>query len=369
MSDINLNIDNNGIHRPWLSVVMPIYNAEKFLNKCLDSIAGQTYKDFEVVLIDDGSTDSSSVICQKYADSDSRFRYIKKENGGAYQSRIYGAERAQGTYITFCDADDYYASKDAFEILHREITSSECSVIQFGYMKKYNHLSRKGVAVSQTMDIDRDLFLNQEYPKLLCSFWDASHLTTNLWNKVYHRRLLSNIPSSDVAERVFWGEDLILNLHLLKDCNSFKLIPDILYCYCQLNGGTSKFSTRTMKDLDCIKRYQLQFLEQYQGSAKKSIEKILYSEVAGWFFYYIQQATEHLSEDELADLINETLQYKNFILARNYYLEKAEDNYDAVNLLRKGDAQEYIKKAKEYHKKQKLKASVKNILKKIYASI
>lgn len=363
------NIANGEFSQPWLSIIIPVYNAQKFLGKCLNSILEQTYTDFEVLLIDDGSTDTSSNICEKYSANDDRFRYIRKENGGAYQSRIYGAQRALGTYITFCDADDFYASRDAFARLHEEITKSNCYAMQFGYIKKYNHLWRKGINVTIPIDTDRNCFLAQEYPELLCSFWKGTHLTTNVWNKVYHRSLITNLPSSGSAEKVFWGDDQILNLHLLATCESFRFIPDILYCYRELSGGTNSFSKNTMKDVDNIKKYQLLFLERYQGDSKERVRKILFSELAGWFFTYVQQALDNLNESELIALINESLQYPRFILAKDYFMSKPEENWDAVNLLRKGDACEYIQKAKEYHNNRKVKDTIRKILKQIYISI
>lgn len=193
--------------KPWLSIIIPIYNAEKFLSKCLESILIQTFTNFEVILVDDGSIDMSSAICQQYSFNDSRFRYIRKENGGAYQSRIYGAERASGTYVTFCDADDFYVNKNVFARIYEEITKSNCSAIQFGYIEKYNRLNRKVSLVKSPINMDRTHFLKKEYPKLLCSFWEESYLTTTVWNKVYHRSLFSNLPPAEFAERVFWGDD------------------------------------------------------------------------------------------------------------------------------------------------------------------
>lgn len=369
MNGGSMNMVNGELLQPWLSIIIPIYNAEKFLRKCLNSILEQSYTNFEVLLIDDGSTDTSSEICQNYSSNDSRLRYIRKENGGAYQSRIYGAERASGTYITFCDADDFYADRYAFARLHEEITKSNCCAMQFGHIKKYNHLSRKGVEVNTPIDTDKNCFLTQEYPKLLCSFWEGSHLTTNVWNKVYHRSLISNLPASESAEKVFWGDDQILNLHLLSTCKSFRFIPDTLYCYRQLSGGTNSFSMNTMKDLDNIKKYQLLFLERYQGGSRERIRNVLFSEVAGWFFAYVQQALDNLNETELITLINETFRYPRFILARDYYLRETEESWDAVDLLRKGDAREYIQKAKEYHDNRRVRDTIKRILKQIYASI
>lgn len=370
MNSENMCIVNRASSYPRLSVIIPIYNAEKLLSRCLDSILDQTFTDFEVILIDDGSTDTSSDICLKYSRSDSRFQYIRKENGGAYQSRIYGAERALGTYIMFCDADDYYLNKGAFARLYEEITKSNCQALEFGYIKKYNHLRKKSVQVKTPLDIDTHCFFSQEYPVLLCSSWEGSHLTVNVWNKVYHRSLLSMLPSSEAVEKIFWGDDMIINLHLLSDCESFRFIPDTLYCYCELSGGTNRFSLHTMRDLDNIKKHQLlMFWKKYQGDSEPLIKNKLFGEVAAWFFIYIQQALEHLDEEELVRLINEVLQYQSFILAREYYMNRPGEKWDAVDLLRKSDAREYIRKAKERCANKKAKDTVKNILRRIYSSI
>lgn len=360
---------NNEFKKIFFSVIIPIYNAEKYLSQCLNSILKQTYTNFEVLLVDDGSTDDSSNICLSYSSKDKRFRYIKKDNGGAYQTRIYGAERTYGEYIMFCDADDFYINNNVFMTLHNELTKGNYSAMQFGYIKKYNHLKKKNdSSIKQPLEMSKELFYLQEYPKLLCSFWDKSHLSSNVWNKVYHRKLFENLMHSDSVEKIFWGEDLILNLQLLSECESFKFIPNTLYCYRQFSGGTNRFSLRTMKDLDNIKKYQLLYLEQYQGNSQESIKNILFSEVAGWFFHYIQQGLDYLNDEELINLINESLQLPRFIQAREYYMN-SEENWDAVNLLRKADAKEYILKAKEYKNKKDIKSTIIQFVKKVYSSI
>lgn len=355
------------LSNPWLSVVIPIFNAEKFLKKCLDSIMEQTFTNFELILVDDGSTDSSGDICLKYSDRDYRVRYFKKQNGGAYQTRIFGVEQARGTYIMFCDADDFYASKDAFAILNSKAKEKKYSVIQFGYYRKYNHLKRKGEWVDQVMDIQRTDFILHEYPRLLCSFWKEAHVTGNVWNKMYHRELLKNLPDSESAEKVFWGEDQILNLHLLEKCHSMCIIPDVLYMYQETSGGTNNFSKRTMADLDKIKQCQLFYLGRYSGDNREKIEQVLFSEVAGWFFVYVQQCLEYLDDRELYDMISDTLCLDSFILARQYYLDNKEENWDAINLLRKADPNAYIEKAKSCKHRVSLKEYLRRMLKWIYS--
>ena len=90
-----------------VSVIVPIYNAEKYLNKCLESIIGQTYKNLEIILVDDGSSDNSPIICDAWAQIDSRIRVIHKKNGGVSSARNAGIDLAQGDYIGFVDADDW----------------------------------------------------------------------------------------------------------------------------------------------------------------------------------------------------------------------------------------------------------------------
>ena len=94
---------------PKISVIVPVYKAEKFLHRCVDSILAQSYTDFELLLVEDGSPDNSGVICDEYAAKDSRVRVFHKENGGVSSARNLGLDNAKGEWITFCDADDYVA--------------------------------------------------------------------------------------------------------------------------------------------------------------------------------------------------------------------------------------------------------------------
>ena len=90
-----------------VSVIIPVYNVEKYLRRCLDSVVGQTYKDLEIILVDDGSTDGSTEICEEYAKKDSRIRFLRKQNGGLSSARNAGLLVATGEYVTFVDSDDY----------------------------------------------------------------------------------------------------------------------------------------------------------------------------------------------------------------------------------------------------------------------
>lgn len=115
-----------------ISIIVPVYNVEKYLKECIDSVISQTYKNLEIILVDDGSTDKSGEICDEYSKKDSRIKVIHKENGGLSDARNVALDIAKGEYIGFVDSDDY-VEKDMFETLYKlaEEHNTEISSISF----------------------------------------------------------------------------------------------------------------------------------------------------------------------------------------------------------------------------------------------
>ena len=355
---------------PLISFIIPVYNRAKQLQSCISSVINAHLKEYEIILVDDGSTDGTADICARYAARDRRIRYLKKTNGGSYQTRLYGAQRAQGTYVMFCDADDYYASSRAFSIIYKKLQSHPCDAMQFGYSKKYNHLRKAQRTVRADIHLDRDAFMKQEYPKLLCSFWDEANLKVIVFNKVYHHCLLNNLPPANQAERLFWGDDQVMNMYLLETCRSFSFIPDTLYVYRQGSGGTNRFSLRTLQDINIIKHYQLSFIEKHPEYPRSTLENILFSELAGWTFYYICQGIGHLPDEQLKSLIAEAMELPSYRAAREHYLNRSNEKWDAVNLLRQANPDAYLEAAKKAaDKKEDLKSSIISLAKNIYRNI
>ncbi len=353
---------------PWLSVIVPIYNAERYLRKCIDSVLMQSFFDFELILVDDGSTDSSASICKSYSQKDKRIKYFYKENGGGLQARVFGTENSSGLYFTYCDADDYYASSVVFQTIHDEITKHKCTLLQFSYIKKYNHLSSK-ISINTNSAVSHEKFYNTEFPKLLCSFSENASLTNNVWNKVYCSELKSALPSYKSFDRVFWGDDLIMNLYLLEECDSALFITDTLYIYRQFSGGTNEFSIRTMQDLNTIKHYQFMFIDRYYGEKKDAIIKLCYLEIAGWIYSYVKQGIKHLDEEKLKQLLSESLELPVFKKAREFYFINPQLDNEAIALLKLSDTNEYIRYAKNKTEKETLRNKLKAFLIKVYKSI
>lgn len=170
--------------KPTVSIIVPVYNAEKFLNRCVDSILGQEYRDFELILVDDGSRDMSGSICDAYAKTDERVVVIHKENSGVSDTRNQGIERAKGTYLQFVDSDDWL-TPDATKLMVRAAEEHGCDmVISDFYRVVGDMVSRKG-------DIESDCVIDREEFASFMMENPADYYYGVLWNKLYRRDLVN----------------------------------------------------------------------------------------------------------------------------------------------------------------------------------
>ena len=119
------------------SIIVPVYNCEQYLEKCLNSLLKQSYKNIEIILINDGSNDNSEKICLNYKKLDSRIKYYKKDNGGVSSARNLGINVCNGDYITFLDSDDYL-DIDTIEFINNYINKSDIDLIRYGFIKEYD---------------------------------------------------------------------------------------------------------------------------------------------------------------------------------------------------------------------------------------
>lgn len=212
-----------------ISVIVPIFNTEKHLNKFLKSIKKQRFTDYEVIMIDDGSTDKSADICKEYAKGDSRFHYYYKENGGSSSARNLGIKKAAGDYIAFVDSDDSI-DEDYLESLAR-YCGDGYDIIQCGM-----RLVRNGVTTelvpdeAEYKDLDFiKLVLRREYPIFL--------LQTTV-TKLYKRELLINF-NLKFDESITNSEDCLFNTQLLPFVRNVKTIKGAKYTYIQDNSFLS----------------------------------------------------------------------------------------------------------------------------------
>lgn len=209
-----------------ISIIVPIYNVEKYLRQCLDSVLNQTYQNFECLLINDGSPDNSAGICKEYVDKDARFHYFEKENGGLASARNLGIKYSKGKYITFIDSDDW-VDLDYLEVLHSKIKEYNTDFVISSYKK---------------FDMDEDCFYlhiwDQDYYEKI---WTSQELLSQLpnlenydgsytvsWGKLFKRSLFDEILFNE--QRKF-GEDFECSFKLYLSMTSCLYIHKALYNY------------------------------------------------------------------------------------------------------------------------------------------
>ncbi len=256
-----------------ISVIVPVYNVERYLIQCIDSIIKQTYSNLQIILVNDGSTDNSSKICDMYAKKDNRITVIHKSNGGLSDARNVGLDEAKGKYIVFIDSDDYI-KEQYIELLYNAIKENNTLIAQCG-IKKVNN-NRKEL---QTLGYEKNTIITAEEAIIDMS---GEHWVENIvvWNKMYHIELLKNT-------RFRVGklhEDEFYTYKVLYDAERISIIQDSLYCYRQ-NDESITGKKYNLKRLDVLEAFEerLQFF-------KKMNELKLYHSTLVLFLQLIKQS-------------------------------------------------------------------------------
>ena len=250
-----------------VSIIVPVYNAEKFLNRCVDSILHQEYRSFELILVDDGSTDSSGSICDEYAEKDSRVIVIHKENSGVSDSRNMALDRACGKYIQFLDSDDWI-TPDATKLVVRSAETYQCDLVISDFYRVV------GERVSHKGDIEEDGVMNREQY--------AAHMMENpayfyygvIWNKLYRRDLIEKYHLRMDSE-LNWCEDFLFNLEYIRHANVFLALQAPIYYYVKTKGSLVSQSMT----INRVIKTKLIIFEYYNEFYKSVYEEEDYSKI------------------------------------------------------------------------------------------
>lgn len=205
---------------PMISIIVPVYNAESYLRRCVDSILAQTYTDFELLLIEDGSDDTSGEICEEYASKDNRIRVFHKENGGVSSARNLGIANARGGYITFCDSDDYVGEDWLFEY-YKYLSSGHDLYIQGVVKITSNNEKNECVPIKMDGAIDRKYLIASLYELGLLGY---------VWNKLFSKKII-DLYSLRFDEGSCCGEDLQYVVQYMEYVTSGVCIDECHYMY------------------------------------------------------------------------------------------------------------------------------------------
>lgn len=245
-----------------ISVIVPIYNVEKYLSKCIESIINQTYKDLEIILVDDGSTDSSGKICDEFATKDNRIKVIHKKNGGLSDARNIGLDVCRGNYISFIDSDDYI-ELDMYEKMIKIIVNKKVDIVSCNY----NHIYNNNKVVFFKVDVDELIkSKNLLYEKI----FTYSNFDLVVFNKLYKSTIFENIR---FPVGISPAEDLNILYDIINISNNFYCLSEALYNKVERSEGLSH--TTKIKDcLNNVEAYEI-LLKKIQNDKILDYNKIL----------------------------------------------------------------------------------------------
>ena len=203
------------------SIVVPVYNTEKYLYDCIESVLRQTFDDYELILVNDGSTDSSGRICHDYADKNAKIKAYDKENSGQIESRSYGISKASGEYIVFLDSDDMLAD-NALEVINRKIIQHNCDMVIYSYQC---FTDTTEIVINDSESEDHDLT-----QKELCVQIIGGEHYNSLCIKAIKRSFFGNYDYAKYRH-IRYGEDLLQTIDIIKQNPKTVIIKDKLYYY------------------------------------------------------------------------------------------------------------------------------------------
>lgn len=259
-----------------ISIIIPVYNAEDKLHRCLDSVLKQSYKDIEVIIINDGSTDGSLSICESYKSKDNRVIIIDKKNAGVSAARNSGLRIATGKYIQFVDSDDF-VNENMSERLVEKIKENDSDVVICGY----HRIEKNRVT---------DKFSKETTISEICDFKDKfseifkGALFNVPWNKLYKREKIKEY----FKENLCIGEDLLFNLSYFLYCDKIKIIEDCLYNYDVLNEDSlaSKYNKELFEmELMLYKEVRKFFKKCFKSDDFRNINAVFAKEI----YYFLKK--------------------------------------------------------------------------------
>lgn len=211
------------VQNELVSVIVPAYNTESYIEKCLYALKTQTYKNIEIIVIDDGSTDGTSKICERYSENDERFIFVKKQNTGVSDTRNLGIHKAHGKYIVFVDSDDFVSASYIETLVHGiERYNVQMACVEYKIVRENDEIDHcKG---------KNDILMNSmQAIDCLC---DSNSFQGYLWNKVFIKDVICRNNISFEQNVAIW-EDMLFCLQYLKCISQVVYIPKTVYYYVQ----------------------------------------------------------------------------------------------------------------------------------------
>lgn len=247
------------MNKPVISIIIPVYNVEKYLNRCMESVINQSLKNIEIILVDDGSPDNCPQLCDEWAAKDSRIKVVHKNNEGLGLARNTGMQYATGEYLAFIDSDDYVDLR-MYEILYEKATALNADIVYCGYkygLKDGTFEDRNDFSQETIFDDKAKIeehSMNYFYPI------NSRQMMMSVWHSIYKKDI---IKTPFYSEREVVSEDLHFQLSAILNSKKIVYIPDSLYYYCY--NGESLSRNFNFKKIYKIKRLTELLINLYPG--------------------------------------------------------------------------------------------------------
>lgn len=309
-----------------VSIVIPVHNAERTITRCVESVLGQEFGDFELILVDDGSTDGSPAMLDSFAERDARVRVIHKEGSGVSDTRNRGIEVARGAYVQFLDADDWITT-DATKLLVRGIEDNDCDMVIADFYRVIGErVSRKGDIPAE---VDRPM-TREEYADLMLEnpadfYWGV------LWNKLFRRSIMVEYDLR-MDPDISWSEDFIFDMEYVLHAKAIYPLHAPVYYYVKTEGslveGNGMVSTARMK-ANVIRYYRNFYKQLYDkkdyAERRFSVYKFLFDLADDGSATRLMPSTKKLGEELGVEPVQPVMAHN--ALSDAYYGQTLLDRY------------------------------------------
>jgi len=247
-----LNFGGYIMHLPLVSIIIPVYNSEKTLARCIESIINQKYQNTEIIIVNDGSTDNSMDICRKYAKQDSRIVLVDKDNSGVSDTRNVGISNASGEYLQFVDSDDWIP-KNSTKSLVEKIQKTQCDMVIANFYRVINDKKAEKGHIDTEKVMNKKEFLSHMV-KAPANFYYGV-----MWNKLYRRDIVTANRISCCTD-ISWCEDFLFNLDYIRYSETFSSLNVPVYFYVK-NKNSLVEKQCTLKNIVSMK---IKLFESYK---------------------------------------------------------------------------------------------------------
>ena len=270
-----------------VSVIIPVYNTEKYLKRCVDSVINQTYSDLEIILIDDGSTDRSGIICDEYTSKDNRVKVVHKKNEGQAIARNYALDIMTGEFVAFVDSDDYI-KPDMIYTMVESLVENECDVCICGKIYKYeDKIERKHTFVRNKVVGNTDMLMKKYF---------SHNISVVMWDKVYSSKVFDDLRFPPLRCR----EDSCILHEVLARCKKFVELPDCFYIQ-NIRENSTERKPFSVEKLECA----LEALNRRRNFAMKNFPQ---------YYHFVKPCLVYLYYETLQEIVQKNRVKKNDVL-------------------------------------------------------